>query len=97
MLLIGVERAAEPIAFVVLVDLVRPLVEIAVQRDLVTVPQQQVDLRRVFLDNPAGNEEGLARAEARELLDEARDRDQRVVAPRIAPRPDRRRYSDCTS
>src|SRR3984893_12319111 len=80
MLAIGLEPAAGPIELVVFVALVRPLVEIAVQCDLVAMLEQKVDLRRVFLDDPARNEEGQAQIAARELLDEARDRDQRVVA-----------------
>jgi len=53
--------------------------KIPVQSDLVPVLQQQVDLRRVLLDDPAGNKESLAQLELCKLLDQARDRDQRVV------------------
>ena len=65
MFAIGLEPAAEPIQLVVFVDLVRPLVEIAVQRDFVAVFEQEVDLRRVLLDDPAGNEEGQVQIAAR--------------------------------
>src|SRR5215813_11232710 len=78
----SVEPAAEPIEFVILADLVRPLVEITVQCDLMPVLLQKVDLRRVFLNDPAGHEEGQVQITARELLAKARDRNQRVV-----PRP----------
>src|SRR5215831_21294571 len=77
---VSVEPAPEPIEFIILVDLVRPLVEITVQCDLMPVFLQKVDLRRVFLNDPAGHEEGQVQITARELLAEARDRDQRVVS-----------------
>src|SRR6516225_9615125 len=54
--LVGVEPAAEPIQLVVLADLVRALVQVAVQPDLVAVFREQVDLRRIFLDDPARHE-----------------------------------------
>src|SRR5262245_12389671 len=47
------EPAAEPIEFVILADLVRPLVEITVQCDLMPVLLQKADLRRVFLNDPS--------------------------------------------
>jgi hypothetical protein len=98
MFAIGLEPAAEPIQLVVFVDLVRPLVKIAVQRDFVAVFEQQVDLRRVLLDDPAGNEEGQVQIAARELLDEARNRDQRVVArPGLCRDQNCLRSVDCTS
>ena len=83
--LVGVEPAAEPIQLVVLADLVRALVQVAVQADLVAVFREQVDLRRIFLDDPARHEKGQPQLAARELLDQPRDRDQRVVryVPRI--------------
>jgi hypothetical protein len=56
------------------------------QCDLVAVFEQQIDLRRIFLDDPAGNKKGQMQIAARELVDQARDRDQRVVArPGLCP------------
>src|SRR6516162_10866093 len=75
--LVGVEPAAQPVQLVVLADLVRALVQVAVQPDLVAVFREQVNLRRIFLDDPARHEKGQPQLAARELLDQPRDRDQR--------------------
>jgi hypothetical protein len=64
------------------VDLVGPLVQIAVQSDLVAVFQQQVDLRRIFLNELAGNKVRGVRTD-------------RAVYFSLGFDPDRRRFRSC--
>src|SRR5580704_14449347 len=79
MFFVGVEAPTEPIQLIVLADLIRTLVEISMERNFVTVRRQEIDLRRILLDDPTGNEKGEAQIAARELIDEARDRDRWIV------------------
>src|SRR6478609_7814523 len=74
------DRALQPVEFVFRRLLVRALVKVAMQRELVTAFEQKVNSRRIFFDAPTGHEERLTHAETLQQPDEARHGDQWVVA-----------------
>ena len=74
------DAAVEPVRLLVGRELARMLVQEAVVGDLVPAGEDRLDGGRILLDAPGRDEEGLADAERRVAVDDARDRDLGPVA-----------------